>query len=203
MEIITVRHGKTAFTEKDVFEGCFNKNPLTKEGVRYSKELGAFLKDYGITAIFSSPLARAMETAKHISSITKLPVQTEQLLTEICYGSWEGKTKSRLKGTREWKDREADKYNYTHPGKNPEGKPGESYSDAEKRIRALLKKLNKESGKIALVCHIGIVRVARRIIEKIREKEAADFWLSPDEIYIVKMNGETKAGIVKFRQSSI
>ena len=181
---------------KDIFEGCSSKNPLTEDGIKYAKELGVFLKDYGIDAIYSSPLTRAKETAKNISEITGVPVQEAEQLTEVCFGSWEGKSRIELQETQQYEDRKANIYHYVYPGENSEGQKGESFSQAEKRVVPFFQKVNKETGKIVLVCHIGIIRIARRFFESIEENEAAKYRLLPDEIYIVN-NG--KAEIVKFR----
>ncbi|MBI2664962.1 histidine phosphatase family protein [Candidatus Woesearchaeota archaeon] len=199
MEIIMVRHGKTIFADENRFEGCSSVNPLTDEGVKYAKDAGNYLKSRGVTAIYSSPLARAKQTADIISDTAGIPVKTDERLREICYGSWEGKAKSEVEGSQEWKERQNDKYNYIHPGKNSEGHEGESYGSAEKRAKLAFEEIKKEGGTAVVVCHIGIIRVARRIFENIPEKDAADFWITADEIYNVKLNGDAKAEVVKFR----
>ena len=64
--------------------------PLSDEGLVQARKLAARLKDIGITAIYSSPLLRARQTAEAIAACHCVEVKVEPDLREIDYGDWEG-----------------------------------------------------------------------------------------------------------------
>jgi broad specificity phosphatase PhoE len=84
-----VRHGATQLTAEDRFSGS-NVIDLSEEGRWQAAKLGERLRDEGLTAIYSSPLARALETARIASGPLGLPIQERDGLREIHHGHWEG-----------------------------------------------------------------------------------------------------------------
>jgi broad specificity phosphatase PhoE len=64
--------------------------PLSDEGLAQARKLAARLKDIGISAIYSSPLLRARQTAEAIAAHHRVEVKTEPDLREIDCGDWEG-----------------------------------------------------------------------------------------------------------------
>lgn len=67
-EIYIVRHAEKG-TEPA------NNPPLTNEGKQRAETLKQLLKDKNIQAIFSTPTARTMETAKPLSNLINVPIQ--------------------------------------------------------------------------------------------------------------------------------
>jgi probable phosphoglycerate mutase len=87
--VFLVRHGATALTAEDRFSGAEGVD-LSDQGRAQAERLGERLHGEGISAVFSSPLSRAMETARIISKgwpVTPVPVDG---LREIAHGHWEG-----------------------------------------------------------------------------------------------------------------
>jgi len=64
--------------------------PLSEEGLAQAQEVAERLKSVNISAIYSSPLIRAKQTAEAIAHFHQLPVYIEPDLREIDYGNWEG-----------------------------------------------------------------------------------------------------------------
>ncbi|HEX7794996.1 MAG TPA: histidine phosphatase family protein, partial [Vicinamibacterales bacterium] len=64
--VFLVRHGATALTAEDRFSGAEGVE-LSDEGRAQAERLGERLRGEGISAVFSSPLSRAMDTARIIS----------------------------------------------------------------------------------------------------------------------------------------
>ncbi len=60
--IYFVRHGTTDWNRDHVYQG-WNDVPLNQEGREQAQQLAGSLPDLGEIAVFSSPLARAVETA--------------------------------------------------------------------------------------------------------------------------------------------
>ena len=88
--IILVRHGETEWNRLHRFQGRSDL-PLNPKGHKQARALASALKEEAITAIYSSPLRRAMETALHIGKFhPTTPVITESGLMEMNLGEFEG-----------------------------------------------------------------------------------------------------------------
>ena len=87
--IYLVRHGQTVWNEEGRLCGSSDV-PLSDEGLVQARKLAARLKDIDITAIYSSPLLRARQTAEAIAACHCVEVKVEPDLREIDYGDWEG-----------------------------------------------------------------------------------------------------------------
>lgn len=114
------RHGATPLTAEDRFSGDEGVE-LSDEGRRQAALLGVRLRDEGIEAIYTSPLARAVETAGLIcgawggSSIR--PVARDGL-REIRHGHWEGRTRADVEArfASEYAAWEADPFTFAPEG---------------------------------------------------------------------------------------
>jgi broad specificity phosphatase PhoE len=84
-----VRHGATTATEEDRFSGSSGAE-LSDEGRRQAARLGERLSDHNITAVYSSPLSRALETARIVAGRCGVEPVTRDGLREIGHGHWEG-----------------------------------------------------------------------------------------------------------------
>ncbi len=66
MKLIIVRHGETEENKKGILQGHL-PGKLSELGINQAKKLALRLKDEKISAIYSSDLARASDTAKEIA----------------------------------------------------------------------------------------------------------------------------------------
>ena len=87
-----VRHGATQLTAEDRFAGHVGVE-LSDEGRWQADLLGERLRQEGLTAIYSSPLSRTMETARIIADRCTLKPEPVDPLREISHGRWEGLTR--------------------------------------------------------------------------------------------------------------
>ena len=87
--LLLVRHGATTATEEDRFSGSSGAE-LSEQGRRQAARLGERLSRQSITAIYASPLSRALETARIIAGHCGLEPVTREGLREIGHGHWEG-----------------------------------------------------------------------------------------------------------------
>src|SRR5215208_6591277 len=101
--LYVVRHGATQLTAEDRFSGSVGVD-LSDAGRRQAARLGDRLRDEGITACYSSPLSRTLETAQLVVGRRDLHIETRDALREISHGHWEGLTR------REVEARHADEY---------------------------------------------------------------------------------------------
>ena len=88
--IILIRHGETEWNRLHRFQGRSDL-PLNSKGHKQAQALAIALKNETITAIYSSPLKRAVETALHIGSFhPSAPLIKEAGLMEMDLGDFEG-----------------------------------------------------------------------------------------------------------------
>ncbi len=87
--LYVVRHGQTPWNVEGRYQGQLDP-PLNENGLRQAGETARRLAPLGIEAIYSSDLARAMQTAEALSHLTGLPVQPDPRLREIHQGEWQG-----------------------------------------------------------------------------------------------------------------
>ena len=99
MKLILVRHGETYWNEERRVQGGGSDIELNDAGLRQARKLASFLKNENIAAIASSPLNRAMVTARAIASYHQLPVEVANGLREIEVGELEGLPLSDLSTT--------------------------------------------------------------------------------------------------------
>lgn len=93
--LILVRHGETAWNLNEVYRGRADV-PLNKTGKRQVAALGKALRDEPIAAVYSSPLSRAMDTAKAVAKHHKVKVVKAPELIDISYGRWEGVSNEKI-----------------------------------------------------------------------------------------------------------
>lgn len=93
--IYLVRHGATPLTEEDRFAGSSDVD-LSDVGRMQVAGLAERLKDQKLDAIYASPLARTVETARILAAPHGLEPIREPGLREIDYGRWEGLRRSEV-----------------------------------------------------------------------------------------------------------
>ena len=87
--LLLVRHGATNATEAGRFSGSTGAE-LSEEGRWQAARLGERLSRLDITAAYSSPLSRALDTARIVAAQCRLEPVTRDGLREIGHGHWEG-----------------------------------------------------------------------------------------------------------------
>src|SRR5262249_10801482 len=87
--LLLVRHGATTATEEGRFSGSSGAE-LSDEGRWQAERLGERLSKSALTAIYASPLSRALDTARIIAAHCGLEPVIRDGLREIGHGHWEG-----------------------------------------------------------------------------------------------------------------
>ena len=88
--IILVRHGRTNWNESRRVQGSSNETVLTPEGETQCRCLAERLQKEPVEAVYSSPLSRAIGTAKMIADGHNLPIIQEPAFREVECGAMEG-----------------------------------------------------------------------------------------------------------------
>ena len=93
--VFLVRHGATQLTAENRFSGAVGVD-LSDEGRWQVAQLGERLRHERISALYSSPLSRTMETASIIGSACGMTTSVRDGLREISHGRWEGLTRAEV-----------------------------------------------------------------------------------------------------------
>ena len=89
--VLLIRHGQSKGNAERRFGG-HTATPLSARGRNQAQATALSLKTDGVTAIYSSDLARAMDTARPLSNLTGLPVHGTEAFRERSVGVMEGLT---------------------------------------------------------------------------------------------------------------
>ena len=89
--VLLVRHGQSKGNAERRFGG-HTATPLSARGHRQAEATARALKSESLTAIYSSDLARAIETARPLSNLTRLPIHNTSAFRERSVGVMEGLT---------------------------------------------------------------------------------------------------------------
>ena len=93
LTIYFLRHGQTELSRENSFCGSGLDPELTPDGLEMARAFTAGYRSNTWSAIYSSPLRRAISTAQPLCEAMGMEIQARDGLKEIGYGKWEGKTK--------------------------------------------------------------------------------------------------------------
>lgn len=98
-----VRHGQTNWNIQGKWQGHTDIG-LNETGVMQAKQAANQLLDQKFSAIYSSDLSRALQTAEAINSHHGMKIVTDQRLREQHFGEWEGLGQKEVPGLypQEW-----------------------------------------------------------------------------------------------------
>ena len=94
--VYIVRHGESIGNLNKICLGHTDLN-LTDLGLLQARKTFENLKDVDFTAIYSSDLIRAVNTAKPHAEYRNLPVETSPEFRELYFGDWENQSVEHLK----------------------------------------------------------------------------------------------------------
>jgi broad specificity phosphatase PhoE len=148
-----VRHGQTDWNRAGRWQGqAPSAPPLNNTGRAQALAIRDQLQGLKFSAIYSSDLLRARQTAEPIAEYLGLPITLEPRLREMNLGAWEGRLSEEIKAGFSDKlvERERDPLNMRAP-------QGESPKDvAERVIPALVEMAAKHPGQSVLIVAHGI-----------------------------------------------
>ena len=86
--IIFLRHGQAENNTKKILAGRSPNVNLTQTGLEQAEQAGEMLKSLNISAIYTSPIDRALQTAQIVSKHCGLEVVTDDRLIELDMGKF-------------------------------------------------------------------------------------------------------------------
>jgi probable phosphomutase (TIGR03848 family) len=152
--LFLVRHGQTAQTGKTLY-GRTEGIHLDERGLAQADGLAARFASVRLTAIYSSPLERCVESVAPLAKAQRLEVVRRPGLVEMDAGSWTGKPLSRLRRLQGWKEVQTSPSTFRFPG------GGESFAEAQARVVAEVEAIARRHrrGRVAVATHGDIVRI--------------------------------------------
>lgn len=158
--IIAVRHGETSWNVDARIQGQTDIG-LNDTGRWQARRLGEALAGESISAIYSSDLGRAHETARSIAETAGAAVIPHPGLRERCFGMFEGKTFDEIH--RRWPDQAHNWRKRIPDWQPPEG--GESLLQLRERVTRTLHDLaSRHVGElIVVVAHGGVLDAIYRV----------------------------------------
>lgn len=97
-----IRHATNEWVQTGRLAGWTPNVHLNDYGKQQAAALAERLAKVTLTAIYSSPLERTMETANAIAAHHNLEIQTEIGIGEVQYGKWQGKKLKKLMKKKRW-----------------------------------------------------------------------------------------------------
>lgn len=171
-----IRHGKTEWNTIRKIQG-HTDIPLNEEGRKMAEEAAGEYADVHFDVCYSSPLARAKETAEILLKGRDIPIIFDDRLKEMCFGIYEGFQNSFDHpecpiNVIFW---EPEKYDFEIEG-------AESWDDLFSRTGEFLKEVALplvEQGKDVLIVGHGAMNLC--LTCQIKNKPLAEFWSDPIE----------------------
>ena len=155
-----VRHGETAWNAEGRLQGQTDV-PLNEVGRAQAKAAASALAARGFDALYSSDLARTLETAAVAATTLGLDIERQPALRERFFGDFQGLTHAEAQarypaGYADFRAREPDR---SLPG------GGESLRAFSARIEAAFARLaeSHRGETLLVVTHGGVLDIARRI----------------------------------------
>jgi broad specificity phosphatase PhoE len=136
--LLLIRHGTNDFVKDGRLPGQAPNLHLNEEGRAQADALGKLLEKQPITAIYSSQLERAIETAWRVAAPHGLPIQIRPNLADTHTGDYTAKTVKEISEAPESKDNWKTIVEKPSEGKMPNG---ESLLEMQQRVISELERI--------------------------------------------------------------
>lgn len=154
--LLLIRHGDNNFLKEHKLPGRLPGIHLNEEGVEQAKELARTLASLPLSAIYTSPLERAIETATPLAQAQHLNLKTIPSLNDTDVGRWAGRSWEILQRTRISRTVYKDPLTFRFP-------EGESFLEVQTRVIRSLQSISSSHSteeRIAIVFHADPIKLA-------------------------------------------
>ena len=185
--IIIVRHGRTEWNRVERFRGRADLK-LDEVGIKQAEAAAARIAGWQVSAVYSSPLHRALTTAEILVRPFNLKVKLLPCIIDIDYGEWQGLS------PEEASDRYGDLYSTwltsPHQVKFP---GGESLDEVRERVASAVDNLIAQHPKetIVLVSHKAVCQI---LILSLLGLDNSHFWEITQDVCAVNVF-EVRGGV--------
>jgi probable phosphomutase (TIGR03848 family) len=153
--ILLIRHGENDYVKTGKFAGRLPGVHLNAKGKLEASELADGLKDVPLSAIYSSPLERAIETAQPLAKAKKLKITIDEGLIETDIGDWKGMEIKKARKLPEWKNVQNSPSRFRFP-------KGESFQEEQTRLVNAMERIiekHKKDELVAIFSHADPIKL--------------------------------------------
>ena len=190
--LLLIRHGQTTWNAENILPGRLPGVRLNDKGRQQVAKLTEALSVLPISAIISSPLERARDTAEIIAQPRGLCVQFEPDLMDTDVGRWAGKNYNELnKNDPEWN---AYKHN---PTVAPEGV--ETFPQVQQRAVAAVERWRKQESigaYPAFVAHADAVKLLIAHYTGLEARRAGALLIDNASVSLVELDPERRPRVL-------
>ena len=164
MKLYISRHGQTPWNVEDLICGRTDV-PLTEVGQQQALRLAESALDKGIDVILCSPMLRARQTAQAVSDAIGVPIQIDERLIEMDFGTFEGTS------------RFGEEFQWIRAQMSTRFPGGESGFDVAYRVYSLLYEIKEKYADktVLLVCHNCVSRAVRSFFMNLSTEEYGNY----------------------------
>ncbi len=184
--LLFVRHGETTWNAEHLLPGQLPGIPLNDKGREQVARLSTALSEIPISAIISSPLERARDTAEIIAQSRNLTVQFDPGLMDTDVGRWAGQKYDELsKNDAEWKAYVLD------PTTAPEGV--ETFPQVQQRAMAAVERWRTQEGigqYPVFVAHADVVKLIIAYYTGLEASKASRMFVDNASVSLVEIDNE-------------
>ena len=164
MKLYISRHGQTPWNVEDLICGRTDV-PLTEVGQQQAQRLAESAQDKGIDVILCSPMLRARQTAQAVSDAIGVPIQIDERLIEMGFGTFEGTS------------RFGEEFQWIRAQMSTRFPGGESGFDVAYRVYSLLYEIKEKYANktVLLVCHNCVSRAVRSFFMNLSTEEYGNY----------------------------
>jgi len=153
--ILLLRHGQNEWVAKKRLAGWIPDVHLNEEGEQQAADLARRLAHLPLKALYSSPVARCVETAGYLGRALQLEIRQLDAVGEVRYGEWEGAEIETLSKEKSW-------YAVQHFPSRFRFPQGEALREVQARAVTALETLatsHEKSDMIAVVSHADLIKL--------------------------------------------
>jgi len=154
--LLLIRHGDNDHLRKKILYARLPGVHLNAQGRQQAELLAAALANVPLTAVYASPLERAVETAQPIAARADLEVHTDARLLDTDIGDWQGQPWKTMTRSSFWKAIQSAPGRFRFPG-------GESFLETQVRVVAALEQIItacRPKDWVAVVFHADPIKLA-------------------------------------------
>ena len=195
MPIYIARHGQTDWNLLEKWQSITDV-PLNKSGYRQAENLRNKLAEQGVrfSAAMTSPLVRAVETAKVLLRGSHVILQNNSALIELNMGDYEGfkeKDVRDLLGNAKYNQWRSTMMRVSAPG-------GESISDVAHRLRPVVTWLSQQDSNVLIVGHQYVnMALKAQLSNRFESTDLLEFKQANDEIDVWDYQSRRSIGLIK------
>ena len=175
-----IRHGKTDWNARHKLQGRTDI-PLNEQGRAMALKAHDEYLDIHLDVCYCSPLIRARETAQILLEGRDIPIITDDRLTEMAFGSYEG-----IENSFDIPDCPINELFFHPENYIPEEGAGESLDELFERTGSFLKDIMPEVKKGNDILIVGHGAMNSSIVTQVRGRSRDQFWSEGIENCVMK-----------------